>query len=174
MGEGRTDKQSDSLRQDLDRVTIAEAAERLGLSQDAIRKRVRRGTLRQDRDQDGLIHVYIQAGEGVQDTSKTEQDADQNTQDAVPDIVEQMRSRIESLERQLEEANTRDRENRRIIAGLVQRIPELEAPPATPQEAERVAESAVGVSDRGEDAEQEATTSQPTERRSWWRRLFDR
>ncbi len=34
---------------------------------------------------------------------------------------------IDLLERQLEQANERGRENRRTIAGLVQRVPELEA-----------------------------------------------
>jgi DNA replication initiation complex subunit (GINS family) len=67
-----------------------------------------------------------------------------------PDIYEEMRSRIESLERQLEEANTRDRENRRLLAAALERVPELEAPPATPQEAES------GV------------------QRPWWRRLLGR
>jgi hypothetical protein len=45
-----------------------------------------------------------------------------------------MRSRIESLERQLEQANERDRENRRIIAALTSRIPEIEAPRTTQPE----------------------------------------
>jgi hypothetical protein len=39
-----------------------------------------------------------------------------------------MRGRIESLERQIEQANDRDRENRGIIAALTQRIPAIEAP----------------------------------------------
>ena len=39
-----------------------------------------------------------------------------------------MQARIDSLERQLEQANERDRENRRIIAALTTRIAEIEAP----------------------------------------------
>jgi hypothetical protein len=39
-----------------------------------------------------------------------------------------MRGRIESLERQLERANERDRENRRIIAALTSRMPAIVAP----------------------------------------------
>jgi hypothetical protein len=43
-------------------------------------------------------------------------------------LMTQMQSRIDSLERQLAQANERDRENRRIIAALTQRIPELPSP----------------------------------------------
>jgi hypothetical protein len=53
-----------------------------------------------------------------------------------------MRARIESLERQLEQANERDRENRRIIAALTSRIPEIEAPREAPSEAPGEPESA--------------------------------
>ncbi len=51
-------------------------------------------------------------------------------------------ARIESLERQLQAEREAHGESRRIIAGLVQRIPELEAPPQSAQEAQDVAESA--------------------------------
>jgi hypothetical protein len=49
-------------------------------------------------------------------------------------LLDEMRGRIESLERQLEQANERDRENRRIIAVLTSRIPAIEAPTEAPQE----------------------------------------
>jgi hypothetical protein len=138
------------------RVTLREAAGILEVSKEAVRKRVSRGTLRHDKGPDGTVYVYLDAGGDAGGDA--------------PDIYEEMRSRIESLERQLEEANTRDRENRRLLAAALERIPELEAPPATPQEAERVAESAGGVADRGESAEPEAATSQ----RPWWRRWIGR
>ncbi len=43
-------------------------------------------------------------------------------------LVESMRDQIDHLRGQLEEAHAANRENRRIIAALTQRIPELEAP----------------------------------------------
>ena len=43
-------------------------------------------------------------------------------------VLTQMEGRIDSLECQLEQAIERDRENRRIIAALTQRIPAIEAP----------------------------------------------
>lgn len=53
--------------------------------------------------------------------------------DAVPNagvsaaLVEELRDRVRFLENQLQQANERDRENRRIVAALTSRIPELEA-----------------------------------------------
>jgi len=53
----------------LDRVTIQEAARRLGVSEGAVRKRVSRGTLRYDKAPDGRVFVYLDAGgrRGVDD-----------------------------------------------------------------------------------------------------------
>ena len=48
-----------------------------------------------------------------------------------------MQARIDDLRAQLEQANEANRENRRIIAALTSRIPELEAPQGTPQEEPR-------------------------------------
>jgi hypothetical protein len=73
---------------------------------------------------------------------------------------------IATLREQLRQANERDRENRRIIAGLVQRVPEIESTetPGGPETA--AGEPGEGDPDRGE-GPQEAT-----EHRSWWRRFF--
>ena len=43
----------------LDRVTIQEAARRFGVSEGAVRKRVTRGTLEHDKEDDGRVYVYL-------------------------------------------------------------------------------------------------------------------
>ena len=48
----------------MDRVTVAEAAARLGLKEQAIRKRVQRGTLAHDKDDDGRVYVYLDPKDG--------------------------------------------------------------------------------------------------------------
>jgi len=100
-------------------VSVAEAAELLGISKDAVRMRIRRGTLRSERA-GGRVHVWVD----------TDQGADQNADrpGATYELVEELRDRVHFLEGQLEQANERDRENRRIVAALTSRIPELEAP----------------------------------------------
>ena len=39
----------------MDRVTVAEAAARLGVKEQAIRKRIQLGTLTHNKDEDGLV-----------------------------------------------------------------------------------------------------------------------
>jgi hypothetical protein len=50
-------------RRGVDRLTIQEAASALGISEGAVRKRVTRGTLQHEKEQDGRIYVYLDAGD---------------------------------------------------------------------------------------------------------------
>jgi hypothetical protein len=103
----------------LERLTVAQAATRLGVSQDAIRKRIGRNTIDHDQDPDGRIHVYLDSSEIEQDKS-----SDASTER----LVEVQHREIEFLRRQLETRTEEIRRRDSIIAGLTQRIPELEAP----------------------------------------------
>jgi hypothetical protein len=49
-------------RRGVDRVSIQDAARRLGVSEGAVRKRVTRGTLHHDKADDGRVYVYLDAG----------------------------------------------------------------------------------------------------------------
>src|SRR5918999_6288867 len=103
-----------------DRVTIQEAARRLGVKEDAIRKRIQRGTLPHEKTDEGQVFVWVDT---AQDT----------TEDAYRDVsrdalLEAKDETISALQEQLAQANERDRENRRIIAALTSRIPAIEAP----------------------------------------------
>jgi len=73
-----------------------------------------------------------------------------------------MQQRIDSLERQLEEARERDRENRRLLAAALERIPpQLEAPSEPRESPETATETATGDQEEG------------TQQRPWWRRIFE-
>jgi hypothetical protein len=63
----RPSQDLDRVSQDLDRVTVAQAADALDISQDAVRKRIARGTIPHDRDESGRVYVYISSSETVQD-----------------------------------------------------------------------------------------------------------
>jgi excisionase family DNA binding protein len=133
------------------RVTTKEAAEALGISVEAVRKRIERGQLGHERV-DGRVYVYL---DGDQTGSGPDVEVESTA------LISEKNARIELLERQLTEANERDRENRRIIAALTQRIPQLEAP-AEPRESPETA------------TEQEEADARPQsgERVPWWRRMF--
>jgi hypothetical protein len=75
----------------------------------------------------------------------------------------------------LDEERGANRENRRIIVGLTQRIPELEPArdPDSPQELRESPETATVEPDRGEPRSATGGQQEPAqEERSWWRRMF--
>jgi hypothetical protein len=49
-------------RRGVDRLTIQDAARRLGISEGAVRKRVARKSLKHDKDDDGRVYVYLDEG----------------------------------------------------------------------------------------------------------------
>ena len=74
----------------------------------------------------------------------------------------------------MQQANERDRENRRIIAALTQRIPEIEAPTqGTPPEPPGEPTSATPQPGRvGPQTEVEGPSGAEGAQRPWWRRIF--
>ena len=126
-----------------DRVTVAEAAVRLGVKEQAIRKRIQRGTLVHDKDYDGRVYVYLDTQDRATGTGT---DAGMST--LVQSLQDQIAYLRQVAEDWKEEASRKDT----IIMSLTQRIPELEAP-TKPRE----------TSD---------TAQEPSERRSWWRMFF--
>jgi hypothetical protein len=154
VGEDRTGR-------DLDRaLTVADAASALGITQDAVRKRIRRGTIQSEKDESGRIYVYVPASETVY---KTDQDTSQPPSDSAALIFARDET-IAALRDQLEAERQAHAEARRIIAGLVERIPAIEAPSEAPQSPGQ----GEGQGDRGT-APQEP---QAAPQRRWWRRVF--
>ena len=145
----------------LNRVTVSQAAERLGITQDAVRQRIRRDTIRHDKDENGRVYVYL-------DSTHTDHDGVQNgvhdgvrdnagTRDPYRDeLIEELRNRVRYLE---EESRRKDS----ILLTMAQRIPELEAASEPRGEPVRNSES----SSNGDYVPPEQ------EPRSWWRRLFE-
>jgi excisionase family DNA binding protein len=151
----------------LDRLTVQEAADRLGVKEDAIRKRIQRGSLIHEKE-DGRVYVYLDV------TQDTAHDASypQAQVEGNGELVEELRDRVRYLERQLDqEREARTEERRRhdtLLAQLMTRIPELEAPLERRDGPEVVSEDSGWVdapADNG--GPQEAT-----DRRSWWRQFF--
>jgi hypothetical protein len=96
-------------------------------------------------------------------------------------LVEVLSSQVEMLRVELDEAHAADRENRRIIADLVERIPPaIGAPEASPESRESPeSEASPGPSETPTDAPegpQEARerpfTEEEPQPRPWWRRVF--
>jgi hypothetical protein len=119
VGEDSTAPQSGN------KVSVYEAASALGVTVDAIRKRVARGTIPHERDEDGRVWVILDTDQHV--ASKV-QDTDQPQFDTAT-LISEMRGRIEDLRQQLEAERQGHAEARRLLAAALERIPpQLEAP----------------------------------------------
>lgn len=149
------------------RVTVAEAATLLGLSEEAVRSRLKRGTLRKEKARDGTVLVVLGAEGSSLDYGRPTYGADRPTcgQPTDPstqiELVEALRDQASFLRQQLEQEREANRENRRIIAGLVQRVPELQVTPESRESLEKIPEGAT----EGD------TPPEPT-KRSWLYRFF--
>ena len=150
-----TDDQPSSDQVTDQRVTVAEAAALLGLSEDAVRSRLKRGTLRKEKGSEGAVFVVLGA-DGVGGRPPTSQPTDQT-------LVEVLRDQVTYLREQLDQEREGNRENRRIIAGLVRRVPELEAAPR-PREGPEEPSKGSGHDDEAQ--------PEPEKRRSWLYRFF--
>src|SRR5829696_2992575 len=118
------------------RYTVAEAADMLGITTGAVRNRLSRGTLRKVKES-GTVYVLLPA-----DMSRdAERDADETPGGMPPPerdaLISELRAHNDTLREQLEAERQAHAEARRIIAGLVERIPAI----AAPQEPSEVAEA---------------------------------
>jgi hypothetical protein len=95
------------------------------VSQDAVRKRIARGTIRSDRDESGRVYVYLSPSETVHKTDQdTEQhDATKTVQDA---YVRSLEDQIAFLRREVDRKDA-------ILLRMAESIPQLEAPQEAPQ-----------------------------------------
>jgi hypothetical protein len=140
----------------LERLTVAQAAARLRVSQDAIRKRIRRNTIDYDQDPDGRIYVYVDSSEIAQDESS---DA------SMERLVQVQHDDIEFLRRELATRTEELRRRDSIIAALTQRLPEIEAPSEQRLTLENTTENEARV--------ERPASSQQVRRgahRPWWRK----
>ena len=103
------------------RMSLKEAADVLGVSKDAVRQRIRRGTLRSEKGEDGRVYMYLDAS--VDDVHQEETDTA---------LVEELRDRVRYFERQVEEEREARRRADTLLARLMDRVPELEAPQEPP------------------------------------------
>jgi flagellar motility protein MotE (MotC chaperone) len=137
----------------------------LGVTVDAVRSRVKRGTIAHERA-GGRVYVLLGADEA---RPGHDQASDQGGDQGTGQPEDRTAELIATLREQLQAERQAHAEARRIIAGLVERIPAIEAPPD-----ER--ESPQAVEEEPERAEPRPVTveSQESVQRPWWRRVFGR
>jgi hypothetical protein len=106
------------------RVTIQEASRILRVSEGAIRKRVKRGTLPHDKDADGRVYIYLGHGVGegadarVDNVSHPERDA--LISEMVGELRDEVRYLREQLHQELERRSAEAERYQQIVAALTQ------------------------------------------------------
>jgi hypothetical protein len=163
-------------------VDLREAAELLGTSTEAVHKRAARGSLRSER-RDGRVLVWV-------DDGRTEGGREAQVDSEA--LLEAKDKTIHTLQEQLEAERRANEENRRLLAALIQRVPELEAPPEPTGPAETHEEPAQEPTEGGgvrvgyppggtgypEGSARPRDTAEFPVRgsltRPWWRRVFGR
>jgi hypothetical protein len=162
VGEG----QDSTGHQSTARVSVQAAADRLGTTVDAIRKRVQRDTIAYEKDTDGRVWILLEADRTRHDN---DQDATGHRQDTERGaLISAKDETIATLREQLQAERQAHAEARRIIAGLVERIPAIEAS----QEATEAAETVEEQQGRGEPYSSDAPGAPEAVQRPWWRRVF--
>ena len=119
------------------RITVHDAARQLGISEDAVRMRVKRGTLEAEREA-GRLYVLLDSVPTTDPTPRTD--------DRTEELITELRDRVRSLEHQLDQERAARTEERRradtVIAQLSAataeqartiRAIEAPAPPESPE-----------------------------------------
>ena len=165
----------------VERLSVAEAAEALGVTRDAIHKRIKRGSVEYEKGEDGRFYVYVDTSTPGLDES-LDKFKDKSKVEVLERLIEGQQDRIEFLERELERRGDETTRLHQIVGGLTQanarlaaRVPELEAP-ASPE----ARESPEGPGPTEETpspvpGDARAAAGRPEkggERRPWWRRVL--
>ena len=117
------------------RVTVVEAATLLGITPDAVRSRLRRGTLKRAEAPDGTVLVVLD-GEAVgdgpdgSDASATDRPTSQTT----VAYISALKSHIETLEGEVQAWREEARRKDHLLAAALERIPAIEEAPSEPRD----------------------------------------
>ncbi len=159
------------------RYTVIEAAKVLGVGTDAVRKRVARGTIEHEKVDD-TVYVWLDDGH---DGGMTERH-DNGTSgdgaellDAYRDQLDAYKDQVRYLRDQLDAERRANDENRRLLAALIQRVPELEAAPGEPvpfDSRQKAAQEPAEGHERVVEPRPATGGAQEGSERPWWRRLF--
>jgi excisionase family DNA binding protein len=176
------------------RMTVEEAARTLGIKEESVRKRVRRGKMRFEKDEDGRLYVYMD-GTGTARGERLDRPEDvcadrsvDESRNVARELIKSKDETIRILQDQLQEEREARRRADTIIAQLTQadlahaqRMPELEASQAHEEAAQGGAKSAAvhgqggGTSDPLGSVRPRDTAEFPVRgslTHPWWRRAF--
>ncbi len=162
-----------------DTYSAARTAEILNLGKRRVLQMLERGELPATKDDMGrwLVsapHVHTLLRERQQDQDRGKRTKDAAEQSTTPpaneigrELLDSFKDQVQHLRHELTAEREANRENRRIIAGLIERIPELASPSDERESPETPADKPQGT----QAPEPRPTPQKPVQRRSWWQRI---
>src|SRR5918911_3101648 len=135
------------------RMTVAEAAVRLGVTQDAIRQRMRRNSIPHEKDESGRVYVYLHPTNTDHDGVYVphHDEVRERVRDA---LIDELRKQNDFLRAELERKDA-------ILLTMAQRIPELEPAAEQREDPETASAGVEGVE-----------TPLGAQKPSWFKRFF--
>src|SRR5215217_1081770 len=155
---------------------VAVASRVMGISRDALYKRIKRDSVGWEKGEDGRIYVHVDTATDAATDADISAAMDASTdqvaliaslEEQVSYLKEVVRSRDEELRRREEEYREEARRKDHLLAAALERIPAIE-PPDTPSEPR---ESPVTASEEPHNTHP-PEQQEPSQRRSWWRAFF--
>jgi hypothetical protein len=150
------------------KVTVYEAAEILGVTVDAIRKRIQRETIPHERHEDGRVYVLLDEASTLQDNGRG---ASSKVQDEGPgqyrterdELVDTLQDQVSYLKAEVEAWREESRRKDHLLAAALERVP-----PAL-EEARETPSKSSGSASEGEGG---VETIPDQKQRSWLHRFF--
>jgi hypothetical protein len=147
---------------------VRQAAEELGVSSDAVRKRIARGTLRSAKQEDGSVRVWLDSVDAQRDADPLDSwtVAGHQLDDIVSakdEILRDLREQLEHMRRESERKDAIIMQMAQANTALAAKVPQLEA-------ASDVAGGSVVPSE--ERGNGEMPQDGDYRERGWWRRFF--
>ena len=160
-----TDDRTGEPQANHERLTVAQTADALGITEGAVRSRIKRGTLPTTKE-GGTVFVLLGGG-----TAQANQTPHAGVPSDQSELVASLQDQVRYLREQLDaEREARTEERRRhdtVVAQLTSKIPAIEALQEASETAEAVDEAPERTVPRPTTAE-----SQEPAQRPWWRRMF--
>jgi hypothetical protein len=144
------------------RLSVAEAADFLGISAEAVRQRTRRGTLPTERDATGAVVVLLDPD--IADTTRTDTDTTRDatrTDTSRDEAMEILRDQVTFLQRELERKDA-------LLLNMTEVMKALNPP----QDSSRGARDGDLTASREQGDGDVPPSEAKQERRSWWARLL--
>ena len=146
-----------------ERLTVAQAAAALGITEGAVRSRIKRGTLPTTKEK-GTVFVLL--GDGTSEANQPPNIGVPGDQSA---LIEALRDQIEDLRRERDDWKEQARMTDRLLSAAMERFPpQLEAPQETGESPQTVEEEPQRAEPRPATGEAEVGG----QLRSWLRRIL--